>query len=1446
LHSESFNPVANQQTTFTWDGQDAYGRILQGEQPAFVDLGYVYDATYEQTTAFAESGNGVQLSGNDARNEVTLHNTKTVNLGSFDARDQSLGGWSLNVHHVYDPKGRVLYQGDGKRRNAEGVSNIITTAATTGFFGDVCTSLAIGADGSFYYTDRSRLHKIDSDGNRTVIAGNGVNGYSGDGGPAVDAQVSFFARDVKFARDGSIIYYEGNGGVNRIRRIDPEGMISTIVGNGLATHIDPPADGTPGPEFPVIDAIPRPAPDGSLYFSDVGRLWRLGLDGRVREVKMDFSADDAGPATGFKIADIAVGTDGSVYIMDTGLVFGNALIRKLTPDGKIHLLAGKPGIPGSSGDGGPALAASVLPNTNGGITVSQSGDVYFNENVNVIRKISTDGIISQYAGNRIQGYEGDGGPATQARVGCANALALGPDGALYIADGHIRRVGSPLPGYDANDLNIPSEDGSELFVFDASGKHLRTVNTLTGATVLSFAYDSAGRLISVTDGDNNVTTIERDSFGNPTGIVSPYNQRTQLNVNGNGYVSSISNPANETERFTYSSAGLLLSKKDAANASTSFVYDELGRLISDKNALNNLQVLTKTGEDNDYTVQHQTPLGRKTDYRVQYANDGSLTNTVTAPDGTQSVSSEGANGINQSSDAEGTTSSETLTGDPRWNMQAPYAKSATLRSGGLTATASNNIVASLSDPANLLSLTALTETSTFNNRTYTSHYLASNKTLTNTSPLGRIAKTQIDNLGRPVLMQVSGLLDTQASYDSRGRLSSISSGADSEQRTTTITYNSAGYVSDITDAMGRVEAFAYDAAGRITQQTLTDGRQIAFSYDSRGNLTGITPPGRPKHSFSFDALNQNDSYTPPVISNGGGTQYVYDKDRQLSQITRPDNHPLSLVYDTAGRLDTLKTPLGDYGYDYHPTTGQLTQLTSPTTGKLEFSYNGALLTGVTFSGEVAGSVGYGYDNDFRVNEISVNAANPVSYGYDNDSLLTQVGDLQFSRNSQNGLVTGSTLGVVTDSRSFNGFAETTLYQANINSDNGYKAEYSYDKLGRITQKIETLLDAVPVTYVYSYDTAGRLSQVNKGNEQTSYGYDSNGNRIRVNGATVGSYDDQDRLTNYNGTTYAYTANGELQSKTKGGGTTNYQYDVMGNLRQVSFANGDKIDYSIDAADRRVGRKATINGVIMEQRFLYQDDLKIIAELDANNTVISRFVYGSRVNVPDYMIKDGNTYRLITDHLGSPRIVINTATGAIAQRMDYDAWGKVLSDTNSGFQPFGFAGGLYDKQTGLVRFGVRDYEVDTGRWTTKDPIDFAGKSTNLYEYVNNDPQNNIDFDGYESFKDKIVDWAKGKAIDWATDSIVDPLDKLGKWMDHGRENPLRKKYLKKFLDIRSAKDLGNMICDLKNLIDEQTERQKQADEEHLKRLAEKLKKVYEANKASDRLRYQRQGLPYPNK
>ncbi|MCR5840083.1 MAG: RHS repeat-associated core domain-containing protein [Kiritimatiellae bacterium] len=107
---------------------------------------------------------------------------------------------------------------------------------------------------------------------------------------------------------------------------------------------------------------------------------------------------------------------------------------------------------------------------------------------------------------------------------------------------------------------------------------------------------------------------------------------------------------------------------------------------------------------------------------------------------------------------------------------------------------------------------------------------------------------------------------------------------------------------------------------------------------------------------------------------------------------------------------------------------------------------------------------------------------------------------------------------------------------------------------------------------------------------------------------------------------------------------------------------------------------------------------------------------------------GVTYRIVTDNQGSVRLVVNAETGEVAQRLDYDSFGRVLRDTNPGFQPFGFQGGLYDPDTGLVEFGCRWYDAETGRWISKDPILLDG-GWNVYAFCGNDPVNNNDSSGF---------------------------------------------------------------------------------------------------------------------
>jgi RHS repeat-associated protein len=331
-----------------------------------------------------------------------------------------------------------------------------------------------------------------------------------------------------------------------------------------------------------------------------------------------------------------------------------------------------------------------------------------------------------------------------------------------------------------------------------------------------------------------------------------------------------------------------------------------------------------------------------------------------------------------------------------------------------------------------------------------------------------------------------------------------------------------------------------------------------------------------------------------------------------------------------------------------------------------------------------------------------------------------------------GFVTQASAGLVTEAWTYNDYGEVETYSATVGAVVQIAWSYVRDDLGRIVEKTETTPAGTRVL-VYEYDLAARLSAVYEdGLLVESYGFDDNGNRLsslNADGVFDAAFDDQDRLLEYGDEVFTWTDNGELLAKvdTATGDTTTFAYDAMGNLRGVGLPNGGLVEYLVDGRGRRVGKR--VNGALVKG-WLWRGQLQPVAELDGAGNVVARFVYAGGINVPALIVTPSATYRLVTDHLGSVRRVIDVATGAVVQELEYDSWGRVLLDTNPGLQPFGFAGGLYDPATGLVRFGARDYDAETGRWTTKDPIRFGG-GVNLFVYGGGDPIRFLDPTGFDA-------------------------------------------------------------------------------------------------------------------
>ncbi|WP_049722417.1 RHS repeat domain-containing protein [Gilvimarinus polysaccharolyticus] len=292
----------------------------------------------------------------------------------------------------------------------------------------------------------------------------------------------------------------------------------------------------------------------------------------------------------------------------------------------------------------------------------------------------------------------------------------------------------------------------------------------------------------------------------------------------------------------------------------------------------------------------------------------------------------------------------------------------------------------------------------------------------------------------------------------------------------------------------------------------------------------------------------------------------------------------------------------------------------------------------------------------------------------------------------------------------------------------------YNDAGQIIQKTEMLSGGTQDTYVYGYDARNRLTEVQKnGDVVEAYGYDANGNRNLRTSTELGvinqaaTHNTGDQLAAQGNVTYSYDSNARLSEKLLVDGEnselTTYVYDSVGRLKQVDTPT-KSIAYRHNALGNRVAK--LVDGVLAE-KYLWQDLTTLLATYDGQGNLKQRFEH-TLGHTPTSFTQGGQRYFIQTDHLGSPRVITN-ASGAVVKSIRYDSYGVVIEDSNPTFSiPFGFAGGLYDADTGLVRFGFRDYDPVIGRWTARDPIGFGGGDTNLYGYVLGSPVNWVDPNG----------------------------------------------------------------------------------------------------------------------
>jgi hypothetical protein len=317
----------------------------------------------------------------------------------------------------------------------------------------------VGVDnlGGFFIADSAndRVREVNSNGVITTVAGDGTNGFSGDGSAATNAWLN---NPVAVAVDGSGNLYIADEGNNRIRLVGTNGVISTDAGNGTNAYS---GDGQPAtnaslsnPKGVAVDAL------GNLYIADEGnnRIRQVGTNGVINTIAGNGAngfSGDGGAASNASLsnpAGVAVDGLGNVFIADSG----NKRIRKISIDGIIVTVAGN-GDAGYYGDGGPATSAFF--ESPASVAVDAFGNVYIADGTEHVRKVNTNGIISTVAGNAGLGFSGDGGPPDDSMLGEVYGLATDISGDLFIADTgnyRIREISAfgpslPLGIFNANE-----------------------------------------------------------------------------------------------------------------------------------------------------------------------------------------------------------------------------------------------------------------------------------------------------------------------------------------------------------------------------------------------------------------------------------------------------------------------------------------------------------------------------------------------------------------------------------------------------------------------------------------------------------------------------------------------------------------------------------------------------------------------------------------------------------------------------------------------------------------------------------------------------------------------------------------------------------------------------------------------------------------------------------